>query len=146
MKKLLALLLALALAVPAGGAAEGMSYKRLRKQYNTYNHDDLLTVYQVVSDILFETAAAKDGVKVPAGMYIVGKDIPAGDYRIEFPVIGDYVIGSFETYDSNGLIYSCKISTSGFGVDSIGKQTLFENMAVVISDVDAVFYAYTGLF
>ena len=146
MKKLLALILIFALAVPAGGVAAKRTYKSLQKQYSTYDHDELLLAYQVISDILFKSAASKDGIKVPAGMYIVGKDIPAGDYRIDFPGVGEYTVGSFATFNSDGLVFSSNISAGEFGVNSIGKQILFDDMVVFISDVDAVFHIYTGLF
>ena len=75
MKKLIALLLILVLALPASVHADLPDISGLTT-------DELLHLDWAIQAILFERTI-EDGVLIPAGTYIVGADMPAGDFRAD---------------------------------------------------------------
>ncbi len=75
MKKLLAILAVALMMVPAISMAAQMDLSAL-------STDDLFALStRIVGELLSRTEIK--GIDVPEGVYIVGKDIPAGEYRIE---------------------------------------------------------------
>ena len=75
MKKLITLLLILALAMPTLALADLPDISGLTTE-------ELLHLDWAIQDILFERTL-EDGVLLPAGTYVVGADMPAGDFRAD---------------------------------------------------------------
>ena len=75
MKKLITLLLILALALPGLALADLPDISGLTTE-------ELLRLDWAIQDILFERTL-EDGVLLPAGEYVVGADMPAGDFRAD---------------------------------------------------------------
>ena len=86
-----------------------------------------------------------NGVKVPPGSYVIGEDIPAGTYRVDFPVVSDLLMGLFMAYTEDYSDYVTYYIGEN-NTTAIGKVELKEGMTLEISDTTAIFYAYTGLF
>ena len=136
MKKLLTLLLILALAAPALALADlpdisGLSVEELIELRSKIQ-------LQLFSERLIE------GVEVLPGVYMVGEDIPAGTYRIEYHAIKDYTFVNFSAYrDSPFFSYSTILGYSK--PYEIGKITLEEGVRIEIELGSLYFYGYTGL-
>ena len=75
MKKLITITLILALLLPALALAEIPDISGLTKE-------ELLHLDWAIQDMLFERTL-EDGVLLPAGMYVVGADMPPGDFRAD---------------------------------------------------------------
>lgn len=89
-----------------------------------------------------DNAAAKKEVTVPAGEWVVGKDIPAGEYSIKYG--GRYSNGGISfvvwrravsEYSNHGLICNQVVSNAS----PIGKLSLEDGNIVVIKNGPAVF-------
>lgn len=87
MKKLFAMLMVLAAIVPAAACADLPDISGLTKE-------ELLQLDWQIQAQLYEYQL-EDGVLVPGGVYIVGADIPAGEYKAD--VVSD-VGGSVRVY------------------------------------------------
>ena len=70
------------------------------------SYDELLELSYLVQNMLFEQALP-DGLLVPAGDYIVGADIPAGEFRAD--VVSD-VGGYVQVYKSKADMESSPLS------------------------------------
>ena len=104
-------------------------------------HEDANEALQL---ILFEHYSSTSGVKVPDGKYVVGVDIPAGVYRIEYHG-SDMSFASFLATNEETLFGFTSII--GFtGASEIGKIELTEGTNVEISAGDVYFYTYTSIF
>lgn len=101
MKKLITLLLILALALPAGAMADLPDISGL-------TDEELLQLDWKIQAILFDHQL-EDGVLVPAGVYVVGTDIPAGEYKADtvsdvggcvklYKTVADYEKGSYNHF------------------------------------------------
>ena len=100
MKRLFCVLLIAFLLLPSAVLAD-------LPDLSSYSHDELLLLNDHLQQILFD-ASLPDGILVPAGTYIVGVDIPAGDYRAD--VVSDVgggvtVYASKETAEAHPLSY-----------------------------------------
>ena len=98
MKRLITILLILALLLPAAALADlpdisGLSFEELGR---------LLTN---VKKAIWASEEWKE-VKVPAGVYKIGEDIPAGHWSIQAPS-GDYVV----------IFYGSELDATGTGIE-----------------------------
>lgn len=144
MKKLITVVLILALLLPAAAMAE-----LTRPSYNipdisNLSEIELKALLHEIQDRLFSEQLV-NGVTVPQSIYIVGEDIPAGDYRVvltcTISISGGYLSeGETEYSEVAGAFVE-----SGKTVE-IGKLTLQEGLKLFINQATAVFYPYTGLF
>ena len=139
MKKLITVILILALLLPAAACAEVPDISGL-------SYEELLALNAAVQQAIFANAASVDGVKVPIGEYIIGEDIPAGTYRLEFPGPEDTSFGYIYIYGPDESETDSYLTGKGYGVEAIGKIVLEEGMKISIGIVAAVFRTYTGLF
>ena len=143
MKRLFVLILALVLCCSSALADHGTVQSWIETL--TPLLDDIRYIEdanEAVQRLLFEHYATADGVMVPAGMYSVGTDIPAGTYRIEYRG-SDLSFVSF-VMEYGDLQY---ITNLGLGNSKeIGKMVLAEGASVMIEQGDLYFYTYTGLF
>jgi len=138
MKKLLTVILILALAVPAIALADLPDISNLTK-------DELLELNHQIQLRLFSEQLV-NGVDVPAGDYIVGEDIPEGIYRLEigYPKSGGYLTIYKST--ENKIAISESFIGEYWGVIEIGKMELVSGNIVHISGNMLRFFPYTGLF
>ena len=103
MKRALILLVALVILIPCCAAAGGVDLKSL-------SNEELLSLHQQVSDELF---ARGKSAEIPAGEYIIGKHIPAGEYKIELLKPGDFSVSVVTLYkDANGSSLDAMYSVS----------------------------------
>lgn len=143
MKRLLAILLAIMILVPATASASNSNRLKWNKRFITLEEEELMDANYALQQVIFKKFADVDGVTVPSGTYIIGEDIPEGTYRIEFENIPDTIVGFICASDSEDDV-SFFINESAS--TSIGKIELKEGMTLIVSNVTAVFYTYTGLF
>lgn len=138
MKKLITIILALALLLPAASLADLPDISGLTV-------DELLELNHQIQLRLFSEKLI-DGVDVPAGDYIVGEDVPAGTYRMKvgFPSSGGYLT----IYESQERKISVVESFLGeyWGVTEIGKIELKDGNMIHLSGNTLRFFAYAGLF
>ena len=138
MKKLITIILALALLLPAASLADLPDISGLTV-------DELLELNHQIQLRLFSEKLI-DGVDVPAGDYIVGEDIPAGTYRMKvgFPSSGGYLT----IYESQERKISVVESFLGeyWGITEIGKIELKDGNMIHLSGNTLRFFAYAGLF
>ena len=136
MKKLITLLLILAM-MPVIALADLPDISGL-------STDELIELNHQIQLRLFSEQLV-NGVKVPPGSYVIGEDIPAGTYRVDFPVVSDLLMGLFMAYTEDYSDYATYYIGEN-NTTAIGKVELKEGMTLEISDTTAIFYAYTGLF
>ena len=125
MKKLITIILILALAVPAAALADLPDISGL-------SEEELIELSHQIQMILFNEKLI-NGVDVPAGEYTVGTDLPAGTYRMviveeQKMAIDESFLGEY------------------WGVTEIGKITLSDGNILRISGNTLRLFAYTGLF
>ena len=136
MKKILSLILILALAVPALAMADLPDISGLSKA-------ELLELNRQIQLKLFAENLL-EGVTVPSGVYTVGVDIPEGSYKIVYHMPFETAFCSFSLLEEKGGMYSTFL---GFGGSTeIGKIYLQNNAIVTIDGGDLVFFPYAGLF
>ena len=136
MKKLLSI--ALVLALLSVGCA-------LAEDYTTMTDEELWAANKAIQAELWARSIAKDGVKVPTGVYTIGEDIPAETYRI---VIAEDCILSMITlnyYNETYAMDDYDLFTLSQKESEIGKIDLSKYTSIEISG-PVTFYAYTGLF
>ena len=135
MKKLITIVLILALAVPALALADLPDISGLTEE-------ELIELNHLIQICLFSEKLV-EGVKVPPGTYIIGVDIPAGTYRIE-------ITGGTGYYDlrdkPKGSLISSGLTGRSYNVTEIGKLSLEENQELMIANSTFLLFPYTGLF
>lgn len=136
MKKLIAVIMILAMLVPAAAPAD--------TSFDDLTFDELSVLNQLVQLKMFEKGALTNGVSVPPGVYRIGEDIPEGYYRIVYEPPYETAFCSFFINEEGGGVYSTMLGFSGS--NEIGKVFLQNNAIVTITDSDLLFYTYTGLF
>ena len=135
MKKLITVILILALLLPAAALADLPDISGL-------SPDELLELNHKIQMALFSEKLV-DGITVEQGKYIVGEDIPAGTYRIEITGIG----GFYDLYDKqDGKKISAGLTGSTYHIDGIGKLILEEGNYLCFTNSTFIFYPYTGVF
>ena len=138
MKKLITVILILALIIPAAALADLPDISGL-------SNEELIELNHRIQLMLF-TEKMVEGVEVPAGEYIVGEDMPAGVYRMEvvFPNAG----GHMTVYDTDKSRTTIDQSYLGefWGVLEIGKIKLEEGNVLRINGNSLRIFAYAGLF
>ena len=93
MKKLLVVALMLAMMLSLVGFAE------VNVDVGSMSHEELVALFEKVQLALFGRALM-DGVEIPLGKYVAGKDIPAGSYVIN--VAGYHASVSVQTWLPDG--------------------------------------------
>lgn len=135
MKKFVAILIALTM---TWGVAMG------EPNLSSMSYDELLVLNAEVQHALFQTGANK-GVTVPVGVYIIGDDIPAGEYRVEFEKPSGYAFVFIYDEGSSRTKNKYHLSVKDDNL-TIGKLALEKGQTIDIQDAEVVFYTYTGLF
>lgn len=137
MTKLLAMLLILALAVPALALADLPDISGLSAA-------ELLELNHQIQNKLFSEQLV-NGITVPMGTYVVGEDIPAGSYRVILTAVLNITCGSLIEGETEWDVFADATTPIGESVE-IGKLVLKEGLNLYIHDATAIFYPYTGLF
>ena len=138
MKKLITIILILALFLPAAALADLPDISALTEA-------ELIELNHQIQLMLFSQKLV-DGVTVPAGEYIVGEDVPEGVYRVE--VVYKSAGGTLFIFDkADDSMYSDQSYLGEFwGVEEIGKLTLKAGNKIKISTNALKFFPYVGLF
>jgi len=138
MKKLIAFILILTLAVPAAALADLPDISGL-------SEEELIELNHQIQMRLFNEKLI-NGVDVPAGEYTVGTDLPEGTYRmvIVFPSAGGHM-SVFKSEEQKSAIDESFLGEY-WGVTEIGKITLVDGNILRISGNTLRLFAYTGLF
>ena len=137
MKKLITLLLILALLLPAAGLTEG--YPEL-PDLSVYDQVDLVEIASQINAILFPFAL-NEGVMIPAGEYIVDVDIPSGTYRADAV---SNVGGVCMVYDQSGKLLSEVYLGDMYGTYTF--RLVLENQNIVLIKYNSLkLYPYKGI-
>ena len=138
MKKLITLLLILALAMPVTALADIPDISGLTEA-------ELIELNRQIQLCLFSEKLV-NGVDVPAGEYTVGIDLPAGTYRMEvvFPGSGGHMT-VFKSEEEKKAIDESFLGEF-WGVVLIGKIKLDDGNIFRISGNTLRLFPYTGLF
>lgn len=141
MKKIITIILVCMLFIPVLANGEEL----LQKKLGDLTFEELSIINYNIQLRMFEKGSLIDGVKVPAGLYVVGTDIPSGTYRIEYRPSDEYDFCSFlATNEAEMFGYQTML---GFGgASEIGKIELTDGTNIQITRGDVYFYTYTGLF
>ena len=135
MKKLLSLILVVVLVLPAAACADLPDISSLTDQ-------ELLDLCKMIGVKLFGEKLA-DGIIVPPGEYIVGEDIPAGNYKIT--ISGG--MGFYDVYNKKGgYIVMSGVAGEPYNVLEIGKLTLEDGNILELTNSTFTFYPYLNLF
>ena len=137
MKKILAIILVVALILPAAVFADIPDISSL-------TNDELLTLNHEIQLRLFSEKLV-NGIQIPAGKYIIGEDIPEGIYRVE---TADKVLSPMITIYNEGKakIVGSYLLGDIYGSYEVGKLDLGKDYIVEVDFSPVVFYPYTGLF
>lgn len=104
MKKLITLILAFVLLLPAAALSD-------LPDISSLSDEELLQLDWKIQAILFDHQL-DDGVLVPAGVYVVGADIPAGEYKADTVSDVGGMVKIYKTvsdYEKGGLNYLSEI-------------------------------------
>lgn len=137
MKKLITIILILAMLLPAAALAD-------LPDLSAMNGDELSELNKLLQIELFKRESAVNGVHVPAGIYTIGTDIPAGTYTIVFDTSDEWATCYFYLYSNDNI----PIFEMGMGFSStnkIGKLELEDGNRIELNN-ELVFYTYTGIF
>ena len=143
MKKLLTIILAMALILPAISLAELPDISGL-------TDDELLELDRQIQLRLFGDRIS-GGVEINPGQYIVGEDIPSGSYRAEVILSNNssidlYMIGYVAVYQSKELqseVFGCM---TGPGSEKVGKFTLEDGQMFEVNGFSIRLYRFGGFF
>ena len=132
MKKILAIILVVALILPA------------IPDISSLTNDELLTLNHEIQLRLFSEKLV-NGIQIPAGKYIIGEDIPEGIYRVE---TADKVLSPMITIYNEGKakIVGSYLLGDIYGSYEVGKLDLGKDYIIEVDFSPVVFYPYTGLF
>ena len=140
MKKFFMLLLVLTFV-----CSSALSEDLLSKKLGDLSLDELMIINRNIQLRIFEKEATINGVTVPAGLYVVGQDLPSGTYRVVFNSVRDTDYCSFlAVNESESFGFTTILGFSGS--PEIGKIELSKNTHITITGGELVFFTYTGLF
>ena len=138
MKKLITIILAVALILPIAARADLPDISGL-------TNEELKELNNQIQLRLFSEKLV-NGVEVPAGEYIVGQDIPADIYRMEviYPKSG----GMLTIYQSDDKKRTLEETYLGefWGIEKIGKAELNDGNLFKVHGNSLRLFPYTGLF
>lgn len=100
--------------------------------------EDLIALQAAVNKELAARNFAEKEVTVPPGTYIIGEDIPAGNYSFRC----DSSFAGIDIEEANGRFVSGHSLREG---ETVGKQPLANGQVIEISYGSVVFMPYRGL-
>ena len=108
--------------------------------------DELIQLNKLVNDYLFEKTLP-DGVLLPSGSYVVGVDIPAGEYRAD---VVSNVGGSVRIYETKAdskraYGYSSEILLGKMYGTLVFRLVLEEGNYIIVDYNSLKLYPYLGL-
>lgn len=116
--------------------------------YNSMTYDELLKINKSVQAALFKKGVLADGVVIYPGIYKVGEEIPAGEYRAECK--GAYSSAVLYVYpdenNMNILRGKSYVMAEMYGSSIVGKLVLEKGNIVDLSGGNIILTAYTGIF
>lgn len=139
--RLLSVVLAFSLFFSGAALAEADLFTTLKSTFEQVSTDDLL-IFKSMIEVELATREDKGmEVTVPAGIYYVGIDIPAGVYTI-IDTSNSYLGARFCVYDAYGYININEHLSQG---SQIGKVVLNSGEKVKIENAPVIFTKYKGL-
>ena len=141
MKRLITVILILALLLPAIALAELTRPSANIPDISNLSEIELKALLHEIQYRLFSEQLV-NGVTVPVGTYKVGEDIPAGTYRIETSAENGIIV----IYSSEGKPTESHLIGNTWSVNVIGKIVLEEGQTIAIDNCNITIYAYSGLF
>ena len=108
--------------------------------------EELLELNHQIQLVLFNENLV-NGIVINPGEYIVGDDLPAGNYRIEV-ILPDsaFAFGSACVYNADDRFLETSGSITGQGYDKIGKVIMEDGQIFEVSVYSIRLFPYTGLF
>lgn len=135
--------------------AEGMtideiaatSYPASSEVLSEYSDNYLKVLIAILQIELQNRNFSTGSVTVPVGTYIVGKDIPAGEYTVTYNGRVQSVIYIYPNESSVGGMFSewHILNSSLMNSNTIGRLSLTDGQAVKIEYGEVVFTPYQGL-
>lgn len=141
MKKLITLLLILAMILPASSVAELRRVEMNIPDISGLSFEELKELDRQIHMQMFGERLVS-GVPVPVGKYVIGEDIPAGTYRIETTAENGFIALT----SPEGKAKGSYLIGSVYDVMVIGKIVLEEGYTIEIDYGNITIYAYSGLF
>ena len=140
MKKLIAIVIILALLLPAAALADLPDISGL-------TNEELIELNRQINLRLFSEKLI-NGARIPIGVYTVGVDIPAGSYHVELESNLTNSLISIHYIDEKGeeRVNGSFMLGDIYGAYEVGKMTLEDGQFVEIEFSPAVFFPYSGLF
>ena len=141
MKKLISIIITLVMLVPTVSLADLPDISNLSKE-------ELFQLDGIIQNLLFEQSLP-DGVLLPAGNYVVGIDLPAGDYRADVVSDTGGIINIYKTkedYESHPLLsLNQEITLGNMWGTLVFRLTLEEGNYVILKYNSLKLYRYSGL-
>lgn len=141
MKKLVSFIIAFAaLCSPVCAEAPAFDFSGL-------SLDQLISIQQQITSKMWETDEWQE-VEVPAGVYKIGQDIPAGHWTISRKSRSPFLVWGSALDDSKtdiakGCMFSCEV-VDGDAILSVSWE-LTEGSYLIISNAPAVFTPFAGI-
>lgn len=132
-RSIIFILLVLVFSVVTSASAETINLSGL-------TFDALVALRKQIDLAIMQSDEWKE-VTIPAGTYIVGTDIPAGDYTITY---NGHVQSILYIYSANGKSDGTHLLGDIWENYSIGKLSLSDGQAIKIEYGAVVFRPYTG--
>ena len=132
--RIISLLLALLFSTLAFASAESFDLSGL-------SYDELITLRQRIDLAIMQSDGWKE-VTVPVGTYVIGRDIPAGDYTVTY----EGRMQACLSISVGGIVWGFHIlNPSLYKTNSIGKLSLSDGQILDITYGEVIFTPYKGL-
>lgn len=105
------------------------------------SYDELVALKKQINLAIMQSKEWKE-VTVPVGKYIVGTDIPAGDYTVTY---NDSFQAAICIFSGDGKLLSYDSLGELWRSSKIGKLTLLDGQTLGIEYGEVIFTPYTGL-
>lgn len=132
--RILSLLFALMLSTVTFAHAETFDFSGM-------SYEELISLHKQVSMAIMQSDGWKE-ITVPIGSYVIGKDIPAGDYTVTYE---GRVQACLNIYVDGVLWNLYWISPTLYNTNSIGKLSLSDGQVLDITYGEVIFTPYKGL-
>lgn len=134
---------------PQNTPMPSIEYEKNKMDFSSLSLEELLQINQLLQSAIFEKALQYEGITLYPGIYEVGKDIPPGDYRVEYAEkdysVLFYVYPDMEKAQKKSLIRESYIMAPASNSEIIGKISLVEGNVIVFSGSCVILSKYKGI-